>query len=400
MAMPLEGIRILDLSQILAGPFATRMLGDLGAEVIKIEQPGVGDGARHFEPYFLHGESAYFLAFNRNKKGITLNLQKPEAREVLYDLVRISDVVLDNFRPSVLPRLGVDYETLKKVNPKIITCSISGFGQEGPYRDRPAFDGVVQAMGGVMSVTGEPGGPPMYSGFPIGDVGGGYAAVVGVVTALLKRERTGEGSRVDISLLDVQVSLQAHLGQFYLVSGQVPQPIGNSHPSNVPVGAFLCKDGRYIQIHCATQRAYESLARCLAANVEGLADLTSDPRFASPRDRLENRQALEEILRNVFRTRSVDGWVELLEREGVPAGPVNTFDRVLSDPQVLLRNMVAEVPHPVQGTYKAAGNPIKMGQEERFAAPPTLGQHTDEILGGLLRYPAERIQSLRDAGAI
>ena len=192
MVMPLQGIRILDLSQALAGPFATRMLGDLGAEIIKIEQPGTGDLTRNMGPHFLHGESSYFLGFNRNKKGITLNLQKPEGRQVFYDLVKVSDVVFDNFRPRVLPRLGLEYETLKAINPGVISCSVSGFGQEGPYRDRPAFDGVTQAMGGVMSVTGEPGGPPLFSGFPIGDLGGSYAALVGILSAVVKKKNTGD----------------------------------------------------------------------------------------------------------------------------------------------------------------------------------------------------------------
>ena len=365
-----------------------------------MEQPGVGDPSRRFGPHFLNGESAYFLGFNRNKKGITLDLQKSHGREVLYRLVGISDVVFDNFRPSVVFRLGVGYDTLREVNPTIISCSLSGFGQEGPYRKRPAFDGIVQALGGAMSVTGEAGRPPVFMGFPAGDLAGGYVAVAGMLTALLARERTGQGQRVDISMLDVQIALQGHLGQLYLVSGEVPGPIGSSHHSNIPVGAYRTQDGAYIQVHCATQRFYEKLAQLLASHVEGLENHPQDPRFATPADRIEQRQELEEILRMAFSTRSAKEWIQLLEQGDIPAAPVQDIGQALVDPQVLLRNMVVEMDHPVAGRYKTAGNPIKMGQEEHFQPPPTLGQDTQEVIGELLGYSRREIQSLKEAGII
>ena len=400
MAMPLEGVRVLDLSQVLGGPLATRMLGDLGAEIIKIEQPGAGDASRRLGPYFLNGESAYFLAFNRNKKSITLNLQKPEGRALLHRMVPMADVVLDNFRPSVLPKLGIDYETLSKLNPRIISCSLSGFGQEGPYRDRPAFDGVVQAMGGAMSVTGGPGGSPLYMGFPIGDAGGGFVAAMGALAALYTREHTGEGQRVDVSMLDVQVALQGHLGQFYLVSGEVPQPIGAGHPANVPVGAFKTKDGTYVQVHCTTQPFYEKTAKLMAAQVEGLGGLPEDRRFATPADRMQHREALEAILRDAFTTKTTEEWSRLFVEWDIPAAPINNIAQALADPQVQSRDMVVDINHPTAGQFKTIGNPIKMGQEERFEPPPTLGQHTREVLHDLLGCTDAELDAFAADGVI
>ncbi|MFQ5861197.1 MAG: CaiB/BaiF CoA transferase family protein [Dehalococcoidia bacterium] len=400
MALPLSDIRLLDLSQALAGPFATRMLGDLGAEVIKIEQPGVGDASRRFGTYYVNGENAYYLGFNRNKKGITLDLRKSEARQVFYDLVRLSDVVFDTFRPGVLERLGADYETLKGVNPCIISCSLTGFGQEGPWRDRPAWDSIVQALGGAMSVTGEPGGPPLLMGYPLGDVGGGYAAVVGILTALLARERTGQGQRVDLSMLDVQVSLQAHLGQFYLVSGKVPGPIGSSHPANVPLGAYRTSDGRYLQVACTTQKFYEKLALALARHVEGLEGLPEDSRFATLEDRVAHRRELDELLEQAFATRMAREWEDLLLAADVPVALVQNLQEALESPSVQQRHMVVELEHPTAGRYWSAGTPIKVGREEVFQPAPTLGQHNWEVLVELLGYPPQRVQALTEARAI
>ncbi|MDP6496119.1 MAG: CoA transferase, partial [Dehalococcoidia bacterium] len=231
---------------------------------------------------------------NRGKRGLTLDLGKPEGREVLYRLVGISDVVFDAFRPGVLPRLGLDYDSLKRANPTIIACSLSGFGQEGPYVERPGFDGIVQAMGGGMSVTGKEGWPPVFMGYPVGDLVAGYVAALGITAALVGRRDTGHGSRIDVSLLDVQIALQGHLGQFYLVSGELPKPIGSSHPSNIPSGAYLSSDGQWLQIHCPTQGFHEKLMRLMAAEVKGMQGLPSDPRFATQNDRIRNREALDQ----------------------------------------------------------------------------------------------------------
>ena len=400
MLAPLDGVRILDLTQVLAGPFATRQLADMGAEVIKIEQAGVGDASRRFGPHFLNGESVYYLGFNRNKLGITLDLRNGEGREVFYDLVRVSDVVFDNYRPSALPRLGLDFETLKQFNPTIISCSLSGFGQEGPYKNRPAYDGMIQAMGGGMSITGEPGRPPVLMGFPMGDLGGGYVAALGIVTALFARRCTGEAQRLDLSLLDVQIALQAHLGQFTLVSGEPPGPIGSSHPSNIPIGSYQTRGGNYLQISCPTQQFYENLARVMASHIEGLEGLPEDPRFAAPTDRIAHKRELEELLQEAFLTKTREEWLRIMLEGDVPAGPVNNLAEALSDPQILLRDMVVELDHPVAGKYKSAGNPIKMGQEQPLRPAPTLGQHIDEVLQGLLAYSKDEVSSLWDAGAL
>ena len=400
MSQPLAGVRILELSQAIAGPFAARTLGDLGAEIIKVEQPGVGDMSRRMGPHFLGGESAYYLNFNRNKRGITLDLRKPEGRQVFYRLTGVSDVVFDAFRPTALPRLGLDYDSLKLANPTIISCSLSAFGQEGPYRDRPGFDGIVQAMGGGMSVTGREGEPPVFMGFPVGDLVGGYVAALGIASALYGRRETGEGRRLDISLLDVQVALQGHLGQFYLVSGQIPKPIGSSHPANLPVGAYQTKDGSYIQVHCASQEFAMRLLEMVSSEVAGKEGLFADPRFATQSDRMANREALDRVLSEAFGTKDRQEWVELCEKWSVPGGPVNNIAEALADPQVLLRDMVVEMDHPVAGHYKTVGNPIKSGEPDRFSPPPTLGQDTEDVLGELLGYKSSQIQELRDAQVV
>ena len=331
---------------------------------------------------------------------MTLDLQHPKGREVFQRLVRVSDMVFDNFRPSVLPKLGIDYETLRAVNPRIISCSLSGFGDEGPYRNRPAFDGVVQAMSGAMSVTGEPGRPPVYLGFPMGDIGGGYAAAMGAITALFARERTGEGQRVDIGMLDVLVAFQGHLGQFYLASGDVPEPIGSSHPGNVPAGACLASDGVYVQVHCTTPVFYEKLARLLAAHVEGLQDLPGDSRFATPADRVKHRKELDAVLQSAFATKASHEWSELFVEWDVTATPINNIAQALADPQVQPRRMVVEVEHQVAGRYRTAGNPIKLGQEERYEPPPLLGEHNEQVLRELLGCSDEEVRKLKEEGII
>ena len=400
MEQPLAGVRILELSQAIAGPFAARTLGDLGAEVIKVEQPGVGDMSRRMGPHFLAGESAYYLNFNRNKLGITLDLRNPQGREVFYRLVGVSDVVFDAFRPTVLPRMGLNYDNLKQANPTIISCSLSAFGQEGPYKDRPGFDGIVQAMGGGMSVTGREGEAPVFMGFPVGDLVGGYVAALGIASALYGRRESGGGRRLDVSLLDVQIALQGHLGQFYLVSGKVPRPIGSSHPANLPVGAYQAEDGKYLQVHCASQEFATRLLKMVSAEVEGQDGLGADPRFVNPEDRVANREALDQVLSDAFGTKTRDEWVSLCETWNVPCGPVNNIAEALADPQVRLRDMVVEIDHPVAGNYSTAGNPIKSGAPDTFNPPPTLGQHNDTVLGGLLGYSRQEIQALRDLEAV
>ena len=399
--LPLSGVRVLDLSQALAGPFGSRILGDLGAEVIKIEQPGVGDSSRRFPPYFLEGESAYFLGMNRNKKGLTLNLKSEKGKEIFRKLVRVADLVYENFRPGVMDRLGLGYKALKEINPRIIYCTISGFGTSGPLKDKPAFDGMVQAMGGAMTVTGTKDGPPLLMGYPMGDVGGGLYAVQGVLAALYAREHTGVGQEISISLLDVQIALQAHIGQLFLVSGKLPEPIGSGHQTNIPIGAFETSDGSYVQISCPTQRFYENLAK-VVSRIDGFGELPEDPRFATPDLRIEHREELEEILRKAFATKASDQWVNELDEGEVPSSKVNNLAEALSHPQVLHRNMVVEIDHSISGRYKSAGNPIKMSQTEKevFGPAPLLGQHNQEILTTLLGYSSDDVESLGKEGVI
>jgi len=388
------------MAQAIAGPFAARSLADMGAEVIKVEQPGVGDMSRRIGPHFLGGESAYYLNFNRNKQSVTIDLRQDDGQEVFHRLVAVSDVVFDAFRPSVLDRLGLNYDSLKKINPTIIACSLSAFGQEGPYRERPGFDGIVQAMGGGMSVTGHEGQPPVFMGFPVGDMVGGYAAALSIASALYGRSITGEGRRLDISLLDVQITLQGHLGQFYLVSGEVPKPIGSSHPSNLPVGAYQTADGAYLQVHCASQEFAMKALRMMAGEVAELKGMDGDSRFQTQGDRMDNRKALDDALSRGFSSKTRAEWLDLLEKWDVPGGPVNDIGEALADPQVRLRNMVVEVDHPTAGRYLTAGNPIKTGAPEEFNPPPTLGLDTSDVLTGLLGYSKSDVEALRQTGAV
>ena len=389
--MILKGVRILDLSQIMTGPFGTLILADLGAEVIKIENPEGGDLSRATVHYTHKGESAYYLSFNRNKKSITLNLRNEKAREIFYDLVKISDVVYDNFRSGTLEKLKIDYESLKKVNPKIISCSVTGFGSDSPYKDRPALDLLIQAMGGVMSFTGEPGRPPVRLGYPMGDLGGGMYAAMAVLGALYYRQLTGRGQRLDIAMLDAQIALMTYRAQYYFLEKVIPEPIGSGHVSTVPIRAFMAKDGKYLTIEAAQDKFFQNLCQVL-----GIEEAGKDPRFNSRSARLKNRDALMKILEDKFQERERDEWLDLLIKGDVPAGPVNNLAEALSNPSVLARNMVVSVDH-LGEKIQMVGNPIKSSEikEEVFTGAPMVGQHTEEILSGYLGYSLEQIEALR-----
>ena len=388
MAPLLQGVRILDLSRMLAGPYGSMLLGDLGAEVIKIEEPA-GDFTRTPAQYHMGGIGAYFLAINRNKKSIVLDLTTPQGREVFHDLVKISDAVYDNLRPLVLKKIGADYETLKSINPRIISYSVSGFGQDGPDRDLPAYDLTIQARGGAMGITGERDGAPVRMGLPMGDLAGGMFAAYGIVAALFDRERTGQGRRLDISLLDCQVSLLTYMATYHYIGGLIPKPQGASHEVLVPYQSFKTKD-LYLVVACPTEKFWQSLCRAL-----GREDLISHPHFKDALQRIVHRQELYQILQEIFLSRTVDEWMEALRREDVPSAPVNTLDRVMADAQLVHRRMVVEVDHPVSGSFKSAGNPVKASDaEEIFHHPPALGEHTEEVLGGLLGYDSERVRQL------
>mgnify|MGYP001418195500 CR=1 FL=1 len=400
MTRPLEGIRVLDLTQVLAGPFCCRIMGDMGADVIKVEQPGTGDPSRNFPPKYKDLESYYFLGLNGNKRSITLNFREDSAKETFYDLVKTADVMVENYRPSVPPRLGIDYDTIHKINPKMVYCSISGFGHEGaPDPNRPAFDTTIQASGGVMSVIGQPGQPPSTMGSPVGDLAGAYAALSGILAALVDRERNGEGRHVDISLLDTMLTLQAYIGQYYLLFGSEPGPLGSTHPTNVPVAALECKDGRWVQIQFANQPLYMQLANKLAEMYpDEYQDLPNDPRFATPGDRLKHKAEIIEFLGGVFSKKTADEWDSELGNQ-MPIARINTIAESFAFPSVVSRNMTPTVQHPTLGEYRIIGNPLKMGQEEEYKPAPGLGQHTDELLSEL-GYDGEKVQALKDSGAV
>jgi len=387
----LEGIRILDLSRALAGPYGTLLLGDLGAEIIKIEMPGGGDDTRKNTIVNVNGVSAYFISINRNKKSMVLDLRKEKGRELFYELVKKSDVVYDNFRPGVVERLKIDYNTLKEINPKIICCSISGYGHTGPFKNRPAFDLVIQAISGEMSITGEEGRPPVRMGVPMGDLAGGLFGAIAINAALVQRYNTGRGQKIDISLLDCQISLLSYVAQYYLVNGIVPKPIGSAHQTIVPYQAYRCKDN-YIVVACFTEKFWPVFCKVI-----GREDLVTDPRFANPADRVKNRLELEKIVEEALAEKNADEWLELLEEASVPAGPINTVDKALSDPQVLARQMVVELSDPLMGSFKSVGNPIKSTELEKsqvYNVPPRLGQHTRQILKDVLGYDNQLINQL------
>jgi crotonobetainyl-CoA:carnitine CoA-transferase CaiB-like acyl-CoA transferase len=392
---PLQGLRIIDLSMMLAGPSGSMLMGDLGAEILKVE-PLDGDETRESPPYFYGESSAYFWSINRNKKSIAINLKSPEGRQVLYDLVKKSDVVYDNYRPGVLERLQIDYENLKKYNPKIICCSISTFGYNGPYRDRPGYDLVVQAMSGGMSITGEPGGSPVRAGIPLGDLVGGLLAVHGILAAYIHRQKTGEGQRLEVSLLDGQVYLLTYIAQYYFHSGKIPGPIGSGHQTLVPYQAFKTKD---IQIVVVAHQNHHFQRLCQAI---GKPEWAEDPRFSNRVKRLENKSILIPMMESHLKTRPGDEWLEAIHKAGVPAGPINTLDRVLSDPQVLAREMVVEIDGPAKDKIKTIGNPLKMEKTpvNTFTRPPRLGEHTRELLTNLLGYSPEKIDGLKQKEAI
>lgn len=391
MTAPLSGVRILDLSQMLAGPYGSMILADLGAEVIKIEKPNGGDIARGMPPHFFQGESVYFLSINRNKKSLTLDLKAEEGRQIFYRLVEKSDVVYDNFRPGVLQKLKIDYETLKQINPRIISCSVSGYGQTGPFKDRPAFDLIIQARGGIMSYTGEPGRMPVRMGAPMGDLAGGLYAAHGVMAALYQRDKIGVGQYIDISLLDCQISLLIYRALYYLYAGEIAQPVGSGHVSGVPIRAFKTKTFDIV-IDANTDKFFYELCAGM-----GLQELISDPRFRTRADRLKNRAELYAILEEHFQQKTGEEWLKILEGR-LPVGPINTVDMALSDPQVLMRNMVVEIPHRSGEKMKIIGSPIKLSQAgpEIFSPPPALGEHTEIILRDILNLSPVEILQLKE----
>lgn len=390
---PLEGIVVLDLSRVLAGPFCSMILADLGAEVIKVEEPGRGDETRSWGPPFAGSESAYYLSINRNKKSIAVDLKREEGRRIIYALAKRADVALENFRPGVVKRLGVDYQTLKALNPRLVYCSISGFGQEGPYRDLPAYDIILQGMGGIMGITGEKGRSPVKVGIPLSDLAAGLQAALGILAALLHREWDGEGQFLDISMLACQVFLLATMIPGYFLTGIVPEPMGSGHASIVPYQAFRTKD-IFINIAVTNEKFWRAFCRAL-----GRPELAEDPRFATNAKRVEHREALLPIIEAILLTKTGEEWIQILRQEGIPCGPILPFDRLFADLQA--RQMVRTLDHQAAGSITVVGTPFKLSltPAQVSSPPPTLGQHTEEVLAAL-GYTSEAIRSLREEGVI
>ncbi|MFP3951631.1 MAG: CaiB/BaiF CoA transferase family protein [Candidatus Bathyarchaeia archaeon] len=393
---PLHGCRVLDLSRVLAGPYCSMILGDLGAEVIKIEIPERGDDTRGYPPH-QNGVSSYFLSVNRNKMSVTLNLKTREGREITHRLASNCDVILENFRPGVTKRLGVDYDTLRSVNPGLIYASISSFGQSGPYADLPGYDLIIQGMGGLMGVTGDAEGEPVRIGVAITDLGAGMWAVIAILAALNHRQRTGEGQYIDVSMLDGSISWMTYAAGNYFATGENPPKMGTAHPSIVPYQAFTARDGRSILIATGNDRLFRVLCSSL-----GLEDLADDERFRSNSDRVEHREDLIPLLEAEIQRRERDAWLERLRTLGLPCGPVYTMEEIFSDPNVLHREMLQEVKHTKLGGIKQIGPTLKFGRTpcEIRSSPPLLGQHTEEVLTELLDYTQEEIDNLKEKGVI
>jgi formyl-CoA transferase len=400
---PLEGVRVVDLSRALAGPYCTMMLGDLGADVIKVERPDHGDESRGWGPPFVGepygpypGESAYFIAANRNKRSVTVNLKSPAGQEVVRRLAGVSDLLVENFRTGALDRMGLGYDDLRAVNRRLVHCSISGYGRTGPYAERPGYDFIIQAEGGLMGITGPEEGPPYRVGVPIIDITAGMFAASASLAALHVRDRTGEGQLVDVSLLDASAALLTNVASNYLVGGESPRRLGNAHPNIAPYEAFRARD-RWFALAAANQRQWAILCGAI-----GRPDLENDPRFASNEARVANRPALLEALGEIFVERDVEEWLAELRESGLPCGPINTVTDVFAHPQAEARGMELAAEHPTAGLVQTTGFPYELSKTpaEVRRAPPLLGEHTGEVLTDLLGYSATDVADLRERGVV
>jgi crotonobetainyl-CoA:carnitine CoA-transferase CaiB-like acyl-CoA transferase len=393
---PLAGIRVVDFTRVVAGPYCTMLLGDGGADVVKVERPGAGDDTRTWGPPFVDGESTYFLGVNRNKRSITLDLGHVEGRGLAGSLIDGADVVVESFRPGTMDRWGLGWEAVRARNPSVVYCSISAFGPSGPYRDHAGYDVMVSALGGLMGITGVPGGPPVKIGVAVVDVATGLYAHGAIVSALLHRERTGMGQLVETSLLAADLAILINAASGYLAAGHVLTPMGTAHTSIVPYQAFACSDG-HVLIGAGNDKLFGALARTL-----GLPDLADDARFATNADRVEHREALVPLIEAITRTRPVAAWVEALETAGVAVAPINSIDRVFADPQVRATDRVTSIEHPRLGDLRMVAPAVTMHGSPLVIRrpPPGLGEHTDEVLTGVLGLTPDEVARLRSDGVI
>ena len=393
---PLAGVRVLDLTRALAGPYATMMLADMGAETIKIEIPNTGDETRQWGPPFLNGESAYFLSVNRNKKGMTLNLKSEKGKEIFRELAMKSDVVVENFRPGTMDKLGLGYDQLRESNSGLIYAAISGFGATGVYKDRPGYDQILQGIGGIMSITGPNEDTPTKVGIPIADIASGMFAAFGVTNALYHREKSGQGQMVDTSLYEGQIALLTFQAGRYFATGEAPRGKGNHHPLIAPYGTFKAKDGP-INIAVGNNKLWEKFCETV-----GLSEIVSNPKFATNPDRLKNRGELISIIENTFKEKQAEEWIAGLEEAGIPCGPIYTIDDIFSDQQTHDREMAVEMDHPKSGRIKVTGVPIKLSETPGavVSPPPLLGEHNVDILSNLLGYRETEIDELKSQGIL
>jgi crotonobetainyl-CoA:carnitine CoA-transferase CaiB-like acyl-CoA transferase len=395
---PLTGLRVLDLTRVLAGPTCTQMLGDLGAEVIKIERPEAGDDTRGFAPPFVPNtkESAYFVGVNRNKKSVTLDIAKPEGQAIIHKLLEHCDILVENFKVGALAKYGLGYEQLAKTHPRLIYCSITGFGQTGPYAPRPGYDALIQAMGGVMSLTGEPNGSPQKVGVPVADLFAGLYGCIGILAAVNHRNSTGQGQQIDIGMLDTHVAWLANQGMNYLATGENPARLGNQHPNIAPYQEFPTKDG-YLILAVGNDPTFERFCKAF-----GQEALLADPRFATNPIRVQNRQLVTDTLTPVMKSKTTAEWIDALEALKIGCGPINTLEQVFADPHVQAREMVVEMAHGSGETVKVIANPVKLSATPPSyrSAPPVLGEHTEEVLASVLKMSASDIAALREKGIL
>lgn len=395
---PLSGLRVLDLTRVLAGPTCTQMLGDLGAEVIKIERPEAGDDTRGFAPPFVPNtkESAYFVGVNRNKKSVTLDIAKPEGQAIILKLLEHCDILVENFKVGALAKYGLGYEQLAKTHPRLIYCSITGFGQTGPYAPRPGYDALIQAMGGVMSLTGDPSGSPQKVGVPVADLFAGLYGCIGILAAVNHRNNTGQGQQIDIGMLDTHVAWLANQGMNYLATGENPPRLGNQHPNIAPYQEFPTKDG-YIILAVGNDPTFERFCKAF-----GQEALLADPRFATNPIRVQNRQLVTDTLTPVMKSKTTAEWIEALEALKIGCGPINTLEQVFADPHVQAREMVVEMAHGSGETVKVIANPVKLSATPPSyrSAPPVLGEHTQNVLTDVLKMSAADIAALKEKGIL